>query len=295
MTIRWGIIGPGAIAHNYADGLAQSTSGKLVAIAGRDAARRAAFGDAYAIPAAKRFATYAAIMADPEVDAIYISTPHPWHAELSIAALRAGKHVLCEKPAGMNSAEVIAVTEVATQEGRFFMEAFMYRCHPQIARALEIITSGEIGTPQHIRTQFGFNAPYRDGSRLYEMALGGGGTLDVPIAEAEFADRPKVMAACPKFAAKQSADQPTRAFESRSDCRTELGRNQPAGNIDRQHFFQDLALTTHNVKRKADEDQKERQFEDKVTDREAFETTDERHSVPDCVQSYRTDISHDRH
>ena len=80
MTIRWGIIGPGAIAHNYADGLAQSTSGKLVAIAGRDAARRAAFGDAYAIPAAKRFATYAAIMADPEVDAIYISTPHPWHA-----------------------------------------------------------------------------------------------------------------------------------------------------------------------------------------------------------------------
>ena len=179
MTIRWGIIGPGAIAHNYADGLAQSTSGKLVAIAGRDQARRDAFGDAYAIPADKRHATYAAIMADADVDAIYISTPHPWHAELSIAALRAGKHVLCEKPAGMNSAEVIAVTEVAAQEGRFFMEAFMYRCHPQIARVLEIIASGEIGTPQHIRTHFGFNAPYKPGSRLYEMALGGGGILDV--------------------------------------------------------------------------------------------------------------------
>lgn len=179
MTIRWGIIGPGSIAHNYADGLAQSTTGKLVAVAGRDAARRDAFGDAYAIPAAKRYATYAAIMADAEVDAIYISTPHPWHAELSIQALRAGKHVLCEKPAGMNAAEVVAVTEVAAQEGRFFMEAFMYRCHPQIARVLEIIASGEIGTPQHIRTQFGFNAPYKPGSRLYEMALGGGGILDV--------------------------------------------------------------------------------------------------------------------
>ncbi len=179
MTIRWGIIGPGAIAHNYADGLAQATAGKLVAIAGRDAARRDAFGDAYAIPAAKRYATYAAIMADPEVDALYISTPHPWHAELSIQAMRAGKHVLCEKPAGMNAAEVTAVTEVAAQTGRFFMEAFMYRCHPQIARVLEIIAAGEIGTPHHIRTQFGFNAPYQPGSRLYEMALGGGGILDV--------------------------------------------------------------------------------------------------------------------
>lgn len=179
MTIRWGIIGPGAIAHNFADGLAQTTAGQLVAIASRDAARRKAFGDRYAIPEAARHATHQAMLADPAIDAIYVSTPHPWHAELSIAALRAGKHVLCEKPAGMNAAEVVAVAEVAGQEGRFFMEAFMYRCHPQIARVLEIIADGEIGTPVHIRTQFGFNAPYAPGSRLYEMALGGGGILDV--------------------------------------------------------------------------------------------------------------------
>ena len=179
MTIRWGIIGPGAIANNYADGLAQSQSGKLTAIASRDAARRTSFGDKYAIPAAKRYADYASILADQDVDAIYIATPHPWHAELSIQALRAGKHVLCEKPAGMNAAEVTAVTEVAGQEGRFFMEAFMYRCHPQIARVLQIIAAGEIGTLQHIKTHFGFNAPYQPGSRLYEMALGGGGILDV--------------------------------------------------------------------------------------------------------------------
>lgn len=179
MTIRWGIIGPGAIAHNFADGLAQSTSGKLVAVAGRDAARRTAFGNTYAIAEAQRHDSYAAILADDQVDAIYISTPHPWHAELSIQALRAGKHVLCEKPAGMNAAEVTAVTEVAAQEGRFFMEAFMYRCHPQMARVLQIIAEGEIGKVEHIRTQFGFNAPYKPGSRLYEMELGGGGILDV--------------------------------------------------------------------------------------------------------------------
>lgn len=179
MTIRWGIIGPGAIANNFADGLAQATSGKLAAIAGRDATRRNAFGDKYKIPAAKRYSSHLDLLADAQIDAVYVSTPHPWHAELSIAALRAGKHVLCEKPAGMNAAEVTAVTEVAAQEGRFFMEAFMYRCHPQIARVLEIIAGGEIGTPVHIRTAFGFDAPYRPGSRLYDKALGGSGILDV--------------------------------------------------------------------------------------------------------------------
>ena len=179
MTIRWGIIGPGSIAHNYADGLAQTEAGTLVAISSRDAARRKDFGDQYKIPEGKRYADAAALLADKDVDAIYVSTPHPWHAEMSIAALRAGKHVLCEKPGGMNAAEVVAVTEVAAQEGRFFMEAFMYRCHPQIARVLEIIKAGEIGTPVHIRTSFGFNAPYRDGSRLYDIALGGGAILDV--------------------------------------------------------------------------------------------------------------------
>ncbi len=179
MTISWGIIGPGSIANNFADGLAQSQSGRLTAIASRDADRRRTFGDKYGVPASQRHADYAALLADKAVDAIYVSTPHPWHAEWSIAALRAGKHVLCEKPAGMNSAEVVAVTEVAAQQGRFFMEAFMYRCHPQIARVLAIIASGEIGVPHHIKTHFGFNAPYKTGSRLYDLGLGGGAILDV--------------------------------------------------------------------------------------------------------------------
>jgi predicted dehydrogenase len=179
MTTHWGIIGPGAIAHNFADGLAQSTQGKLVAISGRDPARRAAFGDRYALPENRRYTDVIPMLADPDIHAIYISTPHPWHAELSIAALRAGKAVLCEKPGGMNAAEVTAVTEVAAQEGRLWAEAFMYRCHPQIARVLEVLASGEIGQAVHIKTQFGFNAPFNATSRLYDLALGGGGILDV--------------------------------------------------------------------------------------------------------------------
>jgi predicted dehydrogenase/aryl-alcohol dehydrogenase-like predicted oxidoreductase len=176
---RWGIIGPGAIAHNFADGLAECRSGVLTAIAGRDGGRRAAFGDAYGIAPGNRYATYAALAADPEIDAVYIATPHPWHAELSIMALRAGKAVLCEKPGGMNAAEVIAVTEVAAQEGRFWAEGFMYRCHPQIERMLELIAGGEIGHVTHIRTMFGFGAGFEATSRLYDLSLGGGGILDV--------------------------------------------------------------------------------------------------------------------
>lgn len=177
--IRWGIIGPGSIARNFADGLAGATAGRLVAIASRNAGRRAAFGDTYAIAADKRHDSYAGLIADGDVDAVYIATPHPWHAELSIMALRAGKAVLCEKPGGLTSAEVVAVTEVAAQEGRLWMEAYMYRCHPQIARLLAIIAAGEIGTVQHIRAQFGFNAAFNPASRLYDPALGGGAILDV--------------------------------------------------------------------------------------------------------------------
>ncbi len=178
-NIRWGIIGPGAIAHNFADGLAECRSGVLAAIAGRDADRRAAFGDAYGIAAGKRYADHAALVADPEIDAVYISTPHPWHAELSVMALRAGKAVLCEKPGGMNAAEVVAVTEVAAQEGLLYAEGFMYRCHPQITRVLQVIAGGEIGRVTHIRTMFGFSAGFEATSRLYDPALGGGGILDV--------------------------------------------------------------------------------------------------------------------
>ena len=132
-----------------------------------------------ALPRGKRHSSYEALAADPDIDAIYVSTPHPWHAELSIMAMRHGKAVVCEKPMGMNAGEAAAVTEAAAQAGVFFMEAFMYRCHPQIARLVEIIKSGEIGTVRHIKATFGFSSQRNPASRLYDPLLGGGGILDV--------------------------------------------------------------------------------------------------------------------
>lgn len=177
--VNWGIIGPGSIAQNFADGLAQCQSGQLLAIASTSPERRDSFGSRNNIEPQKRYALYDQILADAEVNAIYISTPHPWHAELAIKAMRAGKAVLVEKPAGMNAAEVVALTEVAEQCGVFFMEAYMYRCHPQITRVLELIGSGEIGNLLHLKLNFGFEAPFKAESRLYDRTLGGGGILDV--------------------------------------------------------------------------------------------------------------------
>ena len=178
---RWGIIGPGSIAHNFADGLKEAPSGRLFAIASRNQDRRTAFGDAYDIADDKRYAEYDALAADPEIDAIYICTPHPFHAELAIMAMRAGKAVLCEKPAGLTAAQVAAMTLIAEQEGVFWAEAFMYRYHPQIALLVELVRSGEIGTVRHIRTAFGFSTKVNPTSRLFDRALGGGAVLDVGV------------------------------------------------------------------------------------------------------------------
>ncbi|QQA44013.1 aldo/keto reductase [Pelagovum pacificum] len=180
MTItRWGIIGPGSIAENFADGLAECDSGELFAISSRSEDNRAAVGDKRGIDPARRYADAADLVADPEVDAIYVSTPHPFHAEMALLAIRAGKPVLVEKPAGMNAAEVEAIADAARQEGVAFMEAFMYRCHPQIAKVDELITGGAIGQVTHIRASFGFDAAPNPDSRLYARKLGGGGILDV--------------------------------------------------------------------------------------------------------------------
>lgn len=179
MTVRWGTIGPGDIAHNFADGLSESRSGTLQAIASRNAERRQSFGDRYSIAQENRFDRYEAMAGSTVIDAIYIATPHPFHAELAIMAMRAGKHVVCEKPAGLVAGEVIAMTEVAAQAKVFFMEGLMYRCHPQIARLVELIRNRTIGEVQHVAARFGFAASFDPTSRLFDKALAGGGILDV--------------------------------------------------------------------------------------------------------------------
>ncbi len=175
--IRWGIIGTGRIARDYATALATAEGSRLTAVASRRPETAAAF--AAGIPGIRTYGSYQALVDDPEVDAVYIATPHPQHAEWSIRALRAGKHVLCEKPLGVNHAEVMAMIDAAEQNQRFLMEAFMYRCHPQTRKLQELVADGAIGELRHIQASFGYRAPFNPRSRLFANDLAGGGIMDV--------------------------------------------------------------------------------------------------------------------
>ena len=175
--IRWGIIGPGRIAQTFADGIAHSRSGKLVAIASRNP-DKPGLGDGF--PGARIVNGYEALLADKEIDAVYIATPHTGHAEWAIKAIRAGKHVLVEKPIALSAFDAEAIYYEAKKAGVFAGEAFMYRVHPQTAKLIELVKSGVIGDLRIIRTSFGFNmGKVNPEHRLFANDMAGGGILDV--------------------------------------------------------------------------------------------------------------------
>lgn len=177
--LQWGILGTGTIAKTFAAGVAASQSGQVVAVASRDQATANTFGEQFSIP--RRHGSYEALLADPQVQAVYISTPHPMHKQWAIAAADAKKHILCEKPIGVNAAEAEAIIAAARRNDVFLMEAFMYRCHPQIAKVLELIREGAIGAVRVIQATFSFHWPieYDEKSRLLANDMAGGGILDV--------------------------------------------------------------------------------------------------------------------
>ncbi len=176
-TLRWGILGLGGIAHTFAKGLADSQTGQLVAVGSRSQENADQFGAQYNVAA--RYPTYDALLADPQVQAVYIATPHPMHVDWAIRAANAGKHVLCEKPITLNYAEAMSVIEAARRNQVFLMEAFMYRCHPQTRKLAELVRDGAIGEVRVIHTTFSFNGGFHPEGRLLNPALGGGGILDV--------------------------------------------------------------------------------------------------------------------
>ena len=180
--IKWGIIGPGNIANNFADGLKSSYSGQLVAIASKSEDRRKNFGDKYDIHSDFRFDSYEDIINSEHIDAIYISTPHNLHAEWTIKAAGKGKHVLCEKPGAVNLNEGKKIIEAVKEAGVFYMEGFMYRCHPQIPKLLEIIKNKTIGEIESIETSFGYDTGKTiPESRIFNKELTGGAILDVGL------------------------------------------------------------------------------------------------------------------
>jgi predicted dehydrogenase/aryl-alcohol dehydrogenase-like predicted oxidoreductase len=175
--LRWGILSTGSIAGVFAKAVAESKRGQLVAVASRSQESADRFGEAHGIQ--QRYSSYDALLVDPGVQAVYISTPHPMHAQWAVRAANAGKHILCEKPLALNFPEAMAVVEAARRNDVFLMEAFMYRCHPQTAKLVELIRSGVIGQVRVIHSTFSFQAGYDPKSRLYDNALAGGGIMDV--------------------------------------------------------------------------------------------------------------------
>ena len=178
-TIRWGIIGAGRIARTFAADLAYAEHAVLTAVASRQLSSAQAFADDCAVPCA--YGSYAQLYADPNVDAVYIATPHSHHKEQAIAALRAGKHVLCEKPATVTPAELEEVLAVAVAEKRYFMEGMWTYFMPVIQKAQEWVKAGRIGNLCHVKADFGFPLPYSPDLREYDHRLAGGCLLEMGI------------------------------------------------------------------------------------------------------------------
>src|SRR6266481_9986963 len=174
--LRFGILGAARIAPEALIKPAQkSADAEVVAIAARDPARAREFADAHKIP--RVHATYEDLVADPELDVIYNPLPNSLHCEWTIAALRAGKHVLCEKPLASNAIEAAKMAKVATETGMILGEAFHYRYHPLAVRVREIIDSGRLGRLS--RVEGNFSVPIPETNIRFDWNLAGGATMDL--------------------------------------------------------------------------------------------------------------------
>ena len=185
-ALRWGIIGPGRIAPRLVRGVAGRERSQLVAVASRDPGRAAAFAAEQGI--ARSFGSYEELLDAADVDVVYVSLPNHLHAEWTIRALEAGKHVLCEKPLALTVAEVDAISAAAERAGRIAVEAFMYLHHPQILRAIELARSGEFGRLELVNGTFSFPLSYADDPRV-DPSMGGGSLWDVGCYPVSFARR----------------------------------------------------------------------------------------------------------
>jgi len=175
--LNWGIITTGWIARKFATDLRQSQTGRLVAVGARQHADADKFAADFG--GVRAHGSYEALLADPEVEAVYIGTPHPWHAEWAIKAAAAGKHVLCEKPLTLRRADTERVIAAARRHGVLLMEAFMYRLHPQTRKLVELVRNGAIGELRLIRASFNVLADFNPEHRMFKKALGGGAILDL--------------------------------------------------------------------------------------------------------------------
>jgi len=174
--LRWGIIGPGRIAPRLVRALSESRRGSLVAVASRNAERAAAFASQHAI--GRSFGSYEELLRDPDVDVVYVALPNHLHAQWTVRALEAGKHVLCEKPLALSVPEVDEIIAASRRTGRTAVEGFMYLHHPQTIQALELARSGALGRLELVIGTFSFFLTQPNDPRI-DPQMGGGSLWDV--------------------------------------------------------------------------------------------------------------------
>jgi len=177
--IRWGIVGAGRIAQAFVKDMAFVTNAEVSAVAARNLEHAKSFATEFHIP--KAYGSYAELFADVDVDAIYIATPHNLHFEQALLAMKAGKHILCEKPVTVSSDECRQLIDTAKEQGVFFMEAMWTYFLPAIRKAKTWVDAGRIGRIRHLKADFGYPLPYDANRREYDADLAGGCLLEMGV------------------------------------------------------------------------------------------------------------------
>lgn len=182
--IRWGFLGAGGIAASMAGDLHHGNN-VLHAVGARDPARAAAFAARFG--AGSSHGNYLAVLADPDVDVVYVATTHPFHRELALLAIEAGKPVLVEKPLALNASQARQVLTAARHQGVFAMEAMWMRTNPLILKAQELVARGVIGDVVAVHADFSIAVDFDPSHRLFDLANGGGALLDLGVYPINFA------------------------------------------------------------------------------------------------------------
>ncbi|MET0837958.1 MAG: Gfo/Idh/MocA family oxidoreductase [Marmoricola sp.] len=177
-AVGWGVLGPGRIARSFAADLLEVPGARLVATGSRDEGRAAAFAAEFG---GRAHGSYEALLADPDVEVVYVATPHALHDAHVRLALEAGKAVLCEKPMTLDAETTAALFAEAADRGLFLMEAMWMACHPMIRTLLRLLASGDYGTPRQVHADLGFVVDADPTDRLLDLSLGAGSLLDMGI------------------------------------------------------------------------------------------------------------------
>jgi predicted dehydrogenase len=179
MPVKWGILGTGKIAKRFMQAVFYVPDAQVVAVGSREQHTADQFGAQFGVP--KRYGSYDALISDPEVEIVYVATPHTLHAENTLAALQASKHVLCEKPFTVNAPQAEQVIQAARAAGKFVMDGMWTRCFPVVREIIRRIQTGELGEIRYLQADFGFRPEFNPTSRLFAPELGGGALLDVGV------------------------------------------------------------------------------------------------------------------